>query len=86
MRKDIIKMISNENKKRMVTGVKPTNSITIGNYLGVIKNLVKYQDEYDLYVFIADLHALTLPIDPEELRQNIENLVAVYLACGLDPE
>lgn len=74
------------NKKRMVTGIKPTNSITLGNYLGVIKNLVKYQDEYDLYVFIADLHALTLPIDPEELRQNIENLVAVYLACGLDPD
>lgn len=79
-------MISNENKKRMVTGVKPTNSVTIGNYLGVIKNLVKYQDEYDLYVFIADLHALTLPIDSEELKQNIENLVAVYLACGLDPD
>ena len=59
-------------KKRMITGVKPTNSVTIGNYLGVIKSLVKYQDEYDLYVFIADLHALTLPIDSEELRQNIE--------------
>lgn len=73
-------------KKRMITGIKPTNSITLGNYLGVIKSLVKYQDEYDLYVFIADLHALTLPIDPEELRQNIENLVAIYLACGLDPD
>lgn len=74
------------NKKKMVTGIKPTNSVTLGNYLGVIKNLVKYQDEYDLYVFIADLHALTLSIDSEELRQNIENLVAVYLACGLDPD
>lgn len=74
------------NKKRMVTGVKPTNSVTIGNYLGVIKNLVKYQDEYDLYVFIADLHALTLPINPEDLRQNIEDLLAIYLACGLDPK
>ena len=74
------------NKKRMVTGVKPTNSITLGNYLGVIKNLVKYQDEYDLYVFIADLHALTLPIDPKALKQNIEDLVAIYLACGLDPK
>lgn len=73
-------------KKRMVTGVKPTNSITIGNYLGVIKNLVKYQDEYDLYVFIADLHALTLPIDPKALKQNVEDLVAIYLACGLDPK
>lgn len=74
------------NKKRMVSGIKPTGKITLGNYLGAIKQFIKYQDEYDLYVFIADLHALTLPIDSEELRQNIENLVAVYLACGLDPE
>lgn len=74
------------NKKRMISGIKPTGQLTLGNYLGAIKQFIKYQDEYDLYVFIADLHALTLPIDSEELKQNIENLVAVYLACGLDPE
>ena len=55
--------------QRMVSGIKPTGSITLGNFLGAIKQFIKYQDEYELYVFIADLHALTLPIDPKELRQ-----------------
>ena len=71
--------------KRMISGIKPTGQITLGNYLGAIKQFIKYQDEYDLWIFIADFHALTLPINPEELRQNIEDLVALYLACGLDP-
>ena len=72
--------------QRMVSGIKPTGKITLGNYLGAIKQFIKYQDEYELYVFIADLHALTLPIDPKELKQNTEDLIAIYLACGLDPE
>ena len=72
--------------QRMVSGIKPTGQITLGNYLGAIKQFIKYQDNYDLWVFIADLHALTLPIDPKELRQNTEDLIAIYLACGLDPE
>lgn len=79
-------MTSNENKKRMISGIKPTGPISVGNYLGAIKQFVKYQDEYELLVFIADLHALTLPIDPKELRQNITDLVCIYLACGLDPK
>jgi tryptophanyl-tRNA synthetase len=72
--------------KRMVSGIKPTGKITLGNYLGAIKQFIKYQDEYELLAFIADLHALTLPIEPKELKQNVEDLVAIYLACGLDPE
>ena len=79
-------MTSNESKKRMISGIKPTAIPTLGNYLGAIKQFVKYQDEYELLVFIADLHALTLPIDPKELRQNIIDLVCIYLACGLDPK
>ena len=79
-------MTSNESKKRMISGIKPTGPISVGNYLGAIKQFVKYQDEYELLVFIADLHALTLPIDPKELRQNIIDLVCIYLACGLDPK
>lgn len=75
-----------ENRKRMVSGVKPTAVPTLGNFLGAIKQFVKYQDEHELLVFIADLHALTLPINPEELRQNIIDLVCIYLACGLDPQ
>lgn len=79
-------MTSNENKKRMISGVKPTGPISVGNYLGAIKQFIKYQDEYELLVFIADLHALTLPIEPNDLRQNIIDLVCIYLACGLDPK
>ena len=72
--------------KRMISGIKPTGKISIGNYLGAIKQFIKNQDEYELLVFIADLHALTLPIEPNDLRQNIIDLVCIYLACGLDPK
>ena len=72
--------------KRMISGIKPTGQLTLGNYLGAIKQFIKNQDEYELLVFIADLHALTLPIEPNDLRQNIIDLVCVYLACGLDPK
>ena len=71
--------------KRMISGIKPTGQLTLGNYLGAIKQFIKNQDEHELLVFIADLHALTLPIDPKDLRQNIIDLVCIYLACGLDP-
>ena len=72
--------------KRMISGIKPTAIPTLGNYLGAIKQFIKYQDEYELLVFIADLHALTLPIDPVKLKRNIIDLVCIYLACGLDPK
>lgn len=73
-------------KKRMLSGIKPTGKLTLGNYIGAIKQFITFQDEYELFVFIADLHALTLPIDPKELRQNTKDLISIYLACGLDPE
>ena len=79
-------MEENVIKKRMLSGIKPTGKITLGNYIGAIKQFISYQDEYELFVFIADLHSLTLPIDPKELRQNTKDLIAIYLACGLDPE
>jgi len=72
-------------QKRMVSGIKPTGKVTLGNYIGAIKQFISYQDEYDLYVFIADLHSLTLPIDPKEVRENTKNLAAIYMAAGLDP-
>ncbi len=70
-------------KKIMVTGIKPTGQITLGNYLGVIKDLIRYQEEYDLYLFVADLHSLTINIDPAELRENIKNLIYIYFAAGI---
>ena len=72
--------------KRMLSGIKPTGQLTLGNYIGALRNFVKYQDEYDLYVFIANLHCITVYNDPKELRKNLKDCVALYLACGLDPE
>jgi len=71
--------------KKMLTGLQPTGIITLGNYIGAIKQMVKYQDEFDSYIFIADLHSLTVYQNPEELRKNIRSLVAIYLACGINP-
>lgn len=72
--------------KRALSGIKPTGQLTLGNYIGALKNFKDYQDEYESFIFIADLHSLTLPIDPLELRQNTKDIVAFYLAAGLDPE
>ncbi len=73
---------------RFISGIQPSGNITLGNYLGALKNFVKLQDKEeftDFLVFIADLHAITVPQDKETLRKNIKSLVALYLACGLDP-
>ena len=71
--------------KRALSGIKPTGQLTLGNYIGALKNFKDYQDEYETFIFIADLHSLTLPIDPKELKQNTKDIVAFYLAAGLDP-
>lgn len=72
--------------KRALSGIKPTGKLTLGNYIGALRNFKNYQDEYETFIFIADLHSLTLPIDPLELKQNTKDIVAFYLAAGLDPE
>lgn len=71
---------------RVLSGIKPTGKLTLGNYIGALKNFAKFQDENEVFIFIADLHALTLPIDPSELRQNIKLVTSFYLAAGLDPK
>ena len=71
---------------RILTGIKPTGKLTLGNYIGVLKNLKKECERGECFYFIADLHALTLPIDPEELRQNSIDLACFYLASGIDPK
>lgn len=73
-------------KKKMLTGLQPTGVITLGNYIGAIKQMIKYQDEYESYLFVADLHSITIPQDPIQLSNNIRSLVALYLACGIDPD
>ena len=69
----------------ILTGIKPTGNLTLGNYLGVLKHLPETMNRGKPYIFIADLHALTLPIDPDFLRQNSIDIAAFYLAAGLDP-
>lgn len=73
-------------KKKMLTGLQPTGVITLGNYIGAIKQMVDYQEKYDSTIFIADMHAITVPIDSEVLAHNIKELIAIYIACGIDPE
>jgi tryptophanyl-tRNA synthetase len=72
--------------KRIFSGIQPTNNIHIGNYIGAIQQFVKLQDEFDCVFSIVDLHAITIPQDPEDLRQNVLNLSAMYLAAGIDPK
>ena len=69
----------------ILSGIKPTGQLTLGNYIGAINKFVKLQDKGESFLFIADLHALTLPIEPEVLRTNSRDLAAFYLAAGLDP-
>ena len=71
---------------RILSGIKPTGKLTLGNYIGALKHFKDFQDSGEVFIFIADLHALTLPIDPEELRQNTRDLAAFYMASGLDPK
>lgn len=75
--------------KRLVSGIQPSGTITLGNYIGAIKNFVKLQNEFDeceFFVFIADQHAITVPQEKLKLRENIRSLAAIYVSCGLDPE
>jgi tryptophanyl-tRNA synthetase len=71
--------------KRMISGIKPTGGLTLGNYIGALRRFPDFQNQFQTFLFIADLHALTLPIEPEVLKSNTLDLAAFYLAAGLDP-
>ena len=73
------------NRKRLLSGVQPTGALHIGNWLGAIRNWVTLQDEYDTYVCVVDLHAITVPHDPLKLKSDTFSTAALYLACGMDP-
>ncbi|KAL1557333.1 Tryptophan--tRNA ligase, chloroplastic/mitochondrial [Salvia divinorum] len=72
-------------KKRIVSGVQPTGSIHLGNYLGAIKNWIDLQNTYETLFFIVDLHAITLPYEAHKLSKATKDTAALYLACGVDP-
>jgi tryptophanyl-tRNA synthetase len=70
----------------VASGIRPTGNLHLGNYFGAVKNFVKMQDNYNCYFFIADYHSLTTHPTPKDLHGNVHQVLAEYLACGLDPE
>jgi len=70
----------------VVSGIRPTGKLHLGNYFGAVKNFLKMQKEYNCYFFIADYHSLTTHPSPADLHGNVKQVLAEYLACGLDPE
>ena len=75
-----------ENKKRIFSGIQPSGDLTLGSYMGAIKNWVALQDEYDCLYCIVDMHAITVRQVPADLRRRTLEQLAQYVACGLDPE
>src|SRR5215203_299253 len=73
-------------KKRIFSGAQPTGELQLGNYIGALRNWVALQDEYESFYCIVDLHAITLPQNPDVLRQKTLDLARIYLASGIDPE
>ncbi|MEA2006815.1 MAG: tryptophan--tRNA ligase [Patescibacteria group bacterium] len=73
-------------QKRIFSGVQPSGNLHIGNYLGAIKNWVKLQDEYKSVFCVGDLHAITVPQDPQELEKKTIEVAKIYLAAGIDPD
>ena len=73
-------------KKSLFSAVQPSGAVTIGNYIGAIRNFAKVQDEYSCIYAVADLHAITVKQEPAVLRRNTLELMALFIACGIDPE
>ncbi|WP_294348851.1 tryptophan--tRNA ligase [uncultured Clostridium sp.] len=78
--------VNNKAKKIIFSGIQPSGDLTIGNYLGALKNWVKLQDEYDCYFCIVDLHAITVRQKPADLRRRSLELLSIYIASGISPE
>ncbi|WP_436718334.1 tryptophan--tRNA ligase [Rossellomorea marisflavi] len=72
--------------KTIFSGIQPSGTITLGNYIGAMKQFTELQEEYDCYFCVVDQHAITVAQDKAELRKNIRSLAALYIACGIDPE
>lgn len=75
-----------DEKKVIFSGAQPSGKMTLGNYLGAIKNWTELQNEYECFFSVVDLHAITVPQEAKVLRENAKKLLAQYIACGLDPE
>lgn len=75
-----------KNKEIVMSGIRPTGFLHLGNYFGALKNYVRMQEEYQCYFMVADLHSLTTHPDTKELKQNVHRVLAENIACGLDPD
>ncbi|WP_166240622.1 tryptophan--tRNA ligase [Paenibacillus turpanensis] len=71
--------------KKVLSGIQPSGTLTIGNYIGAIKQFVELQHEHECYFMVVDLHAITVPQEPEKLREQTEMVAALYIAAGIDP-
>ncbi|MCD1259845.1 tryptophan--tRNA ligase [Paenibacillus athensensis] len=72
--------------KRVLSGIQPSGQLTIGNYIGALRNFTKMQHDHRCYFMVVDLHAITVPQEPEALREQTESVAALYLAAGIDPD
>lgn len=72
--------------EKIFSGIQPSGTLTLGNYIGAMRQFVELQDDYECYFCVVDQHAITVPQDPQELRKNIRSLAALYLASGIDPD
>src|SRR5665811_1998963 len=75
-----------DDKKVIFIGIQPSGDLNLGNYLGAIKNWVKLQEKYECYFCVVDLHAITVKQEPKDLRKKTLEVLAIYLASGIDPE
>ena len=72
--------------KRILTGLKPSGELTLGSYIGGIKGTIKRQEEYESFLFVPDMHAITVRQEHDLLKERVRKNVALYLACGVDPD
>jgi tryptophanyl-tRNA synthetase len=78
--------MSENSRKRVLSGIQPSGKLTIGNYLGALKQWVAEQETYECYFCVVDLHAITVQQDPQQLREKTREVAALYIAAGLDPD
>ena len=73
-------------KEIVMSGIRPTGFLHLGNYFGAVSNYVRMQEEYECFFMVADLHSLTTHPDTKELKQNVHRVLSENIACGLDPD
>ncbi|MGH8455104.1 MAG: tryptophan--tRNA ligase, partial [Nevskiales bacterium] len=73
-------------KPVILSGIQPSGALTLGNYIGAIRNWVDLQQDHDCLFMLVDLHAITVRQEPAELRQRCLEFLSLYIACGIDPE